>query len=106
MRERMYAVFRLCGAGQGKVLGLFLAEAFFLFTAAFLAGLLAYKLIMPVLFDASLLSMLQSGLLISDRLGFGRWACVYLAPAACFPLAFVPALVRAARADAVVRQEE
>ena len=106
MRERMYAVFRLCGAGQGKVLGLFLAEAFFLFTAAFLAGLLAYKLIMPVLFDASLLSMLQSGLLISDRLGFGRWACVYLASAACFALAFVPALVRAARADAVVRQEE
>lgn len=106
MRERMYAVFRLCGAGQGKVLGLFLAEAFFLFTAAFLAGLLAYKLIMPVLFDASLLSMLQSGLLISDRLGFGRWACVYLVSAACFALAFVPALVRAARADAVVRQEE
>lgn len=106
MRERMYAVFRLCGAGQGKVLGLFLAEAFFLFTAAFLVGLLAYKIIMPLLYDASFLALMQSGLLLADRLGFGRWACVYLASAACFALAFVPALVRAARADAVVRQEE
>lgn len=106
MRRRTYGVLRLCGAGSGRIFFLFLGEALSLFTGAFIVALAVFKIVMPFMDDLCIAAAAQTGVLLSDRMMFGRWIILYAVAAGLFTFSFLPSMVRALRVDTVVRAEE